>query len=275
MQAQAQMLVGRTSEVEVLDRLLDGVCAGAPRVVAVTGEPGIGKTSLLLHLAGRAEEQDCVVLDGRAAEFERDLPFGLVIDALDAHLQSLDARAFDRLAADELGELSAVFPSLRAVGAAAGRPATVTERFRAHHAVRELIERLAVPRPLVVVLDDLQWSDGASLELVAHLLRRPPEAAVLLALAYRTGRAAPVLAGAVEAAALAGDVELLELGPLASADAERLTGLEDATAQADLYRARSVSSAAIAVRTGPGTSPVPSGAVRPSPRRRARASCRR
>ena len=237
MQAQAQMLVGRTSEVEVLDRLLDGVCAGAPRVVAVTGEPGIGKTSLLLHLARRAEEQDCVVLDGRAAEFERDLPFGLVIDALDAHLQTLDARAFDRLAADELGELSAVFPSLRAVGAAAGRPATVTERFRAHHAVRELIERLAVPRPLVVVLDDLQWSDGASLELVAHLLRRPPEAAVLLALAYRTGRAAPVLAGAVEAAALAGDVELLVLGPLASADAERLTGLEDATAQADLYRA--------------------------------------
>jgi AAA ATPase-like protein len=47
------------------------------------------------------------------------------------------------------------------------------ERHRAHRAVRFLIEQLAASRPVVVALDDLHWADDASLELVAHLLRRP------------------------------------------------------------------------------------------------------
>ena len=156
------------------------------------------------------------MLEGRAAELETELPFGLVVDAFDGYLQALDPRADERLAADELGELGSVFPALRSLGAAAGGPSTAADRFRAHHAVRELIERLAARQPLVLVLDDAHWSDGASVELIAHLLRRRPEAAVMVAAAVRTGQAPPALAATVEAAIRAGQIERLALGPLSA-----------------------------------------------------------
>jgi DNA-binding CsgD family transcriptional regulator/tetratricopeptide (TPR) repeat protein len=209
-----QTLVGRDRELQLLERLLDEARAGSSRFVVIAGEPGIGKSFLLADLARRADTRGCLVLEGRAAELERELPFGLVVDAFDAYLESLDARAFGRLGADDLGELGTVFPSLRALDPGSDPPSTVTERFRAHRAVRELIERLAARQPVVLTLDDLQWSDGASAELIAHLVRRPPEAAVMVAATMRTGRTDATLAGAIEAAARAGDLTQVALGPL-------------------------------------------------------------
>lgn len=181
-------LVGRAIELDLIDRALVEVSAGASRVVVVSGEPGIGKTSLLGELARRADERGCLALVGRATELERDVPFGPVVAAFDAHLAALEPRDYERLATDELGQLAAVFPSLGSLRPdVAGPLSTAAERFRAHHAVRELCERLAARRPLVVVLEDLHWSDGATVELIGHLLRRAPDAAVLVALSFRAG----------------------------------------------------------------------------------------
>ena len=188
----AEALVGREAELALLDRLLDESCAGAYRFVAVTGEPGIGKSALLGELTRRAGERGCLVLEGRATEIERELPFGLAVDTFDAYLESLDAQAYARLAADGLDDLASVFPSLRSLATGSNQPHTATERFRTHYAVRELIERLAGRQPVVLVFDDVHWSDGASLELLGHLLRRPAQAAVLTLVAYRTGRASPL-----------------------------------------------------------------------------------
>ena len=85
---------------------------------------------------------------------------------------------------DVRSELAHVFPSLTAL-AADGVVALQHERYRSHRAVRELLEHLAATQPLVLVLDDLHWADPASVELVGALLRRPPAAPVLLALAVR------------------------------------------------------------------------------------------
>ena len=62
--------------------------------------------------------------------------------------------------------------------------------------MRALLERLAVARPLVLVLDDLHWADSASVELLGALLRRPPAAAVLIALAIVRGGCPSVFGGA-------------------------------------------------------------------------------
>jgi len=136
-------LVGRDRELDVLERLLGEACAGSSRFVAVRGEPGIGKSCLVAELAGRAVAAGCLVLEGRATELERDFPFGLLVDALDGYLASLDARSFDRLGAEELAELASVFPALRSLQPARSGLGTAAERFRAHFAARELIERLA------------------------------------------------------------------------------------------------------------------------------------
>jgi DNA-binding NarL/FixJ family response regulator len=234
----ARQLVGRDEELRLLEGLLEEGCAGAPRFVFVTGEPGIGKTSLLVALARRAEQRGCLTLQGSAAEFERELPFGVVVDAFDEYLGSLEPRAFNRLAAEDLGELAGVFPALRSLDPGSDEPTTASERFRAHRAVRELIERLAAREPLVLVLDDLHWADGASLELLAHLLRRPPAAPVVVAATFRAGQVDRVLEAAIEAALRGGDaVHRIGLGPLAPSDAEALVD-GAGTAELDrLYRA--------------------------------------
>jgi hypothetical protein len=64
--------------------------------VFVTGEPGIGKTHVLAELVRRAEHRGCLVLEGGAAEYEEELPFGVVIDALDAYMESLGRAVVDR-----------------------------------------------------------------------------------------------------------------------------------------------------------------------------------
>ena len=70
-------------------------------------------------------------------------------------------------------------------GAANGPAAGAAERFRYHRAVRALLELLGRERPVALLLDDLHWADDASVELVLHLLRRPPRAPHLLAFALR------------------------------------------------------------------------------------------
>lgn len=205
--------MGRDPELERLELLLDGL-SGAPACLAVEGEPGIGKTHLLGELRRRGDERRMLVLGGTAAEFERDVPFAVWADALDAYVASQDA---DDLAPPEArAELEAILPSL----ASEAQPPPVDERYRTHRAVRALLERIAAGRSLVLVLDDLHWADPASLELVASLLKRPPGGAVLLALGFRTGQAPAPLP-----AALAGPaVQRLQLRPLEEAGMRELLG---------------------------------------------------
>ena len=138
----------------------------------------------MTEIRERARAAGMLVLHGCGVEHERAVPFGVAVDALDL---------------DELP----------------------TERFRAHRAVRALLEDRGRERPLALLLDDLHWADEASLELVLHLLRRPPESAQLLVFAARPGAAAQRL---LEAALGAPGWEPLTLAPLADADAVRLLG---------------------------------------------------
>ncbi len=234
----AHTIAGRDRELELLERLLEAGCAGSPQIVFLTGEPGIGKTTLLAELLRQAELRDCLALKGNAAEFERELPFGLVVDALDEYLEALDPRSFHRLATADLGELAGVFPALRSLDPGSADPRTAAERYRAHGAVRSLIERLAVKQPLVLVLDDLHWADGASLELTWHLLRRPPRARVVVAFGLRRGHADRAIEGEIESAVRRSEsVHRIVLGPLAPADAEMLVKLHEPAERELLYRA--------------------------------------
>ena len=210
------VLLGREKELAGIDRALEGLWRG-PGALVLAGEAGIGKTSLLAELARRAEERGQLVLRARAAEFERDLPFGIFVDALDAYLA--DARDHG---GDQRAELGAIFPSLAGWNE---RGATLAEeRYRSYGAVRRLLEQLAAPRPLVLMLDDAHWADAASVELIAYLLARPARAAVLLAVAIRPGQAPAGLLSALHSAERTGVVERMDLGPLSSADVEALVG---------------------------------------------------
>ena len=108
----AEQLVGRAEELGGLDDALAELAQGRSVAIELVGEPGIGKTRLLAELARRAEERGHLVLSGRAAELERDLPFWVFVDALDEYLQGLEPRRLEFLGDDARAELSHVFPSL-------------------------------------------------------------------------------------------------------------------------------------------------------------------
>ncbi|HST38383.1 MAG TPA: AAA family ATPase, partial [Conexibacter sp.] len=179
-------LLGRDVEIAALEGALADVGGGGQRLLAITGEAGIGKSALLDHAAVRSAADGLLVLAARAAEHERDVPFGLVVDALDDHVETLGAARLATLGP----ELEAVLPAVATH--AETRPtepsAIPWERFRIHRALRGLLELLGRERPLALLLDDVQWADEATVELLLHLLRRPPRVPFLLVFALRPGR---------------------------------------------------------------------------------------
>ena len=222
--------VGRQAELDQLERALDTLAEGAPAFISAEGEPGIGKTRLLAELRERADARGHVVLAGSAAEFERDVPFGVWADALDAYVAAQELEEGEEWNAALLDELAGVLPSLRRAGREPDS-GLADERYRAHRAARTLLERLAEAGGLVLVLDDLHWADTASVELLAALLRRGPEAPVLLAFAFRRGQASERLSGALAVPSLL----RIGLEQLSQAQAAELLGDVDASAVADIY----------------------------------------
>ena len=231
----AEHLVGRADELRALDQALAELDRGASTTVQLVGEPGIGKTRLLAELAARAEERKYLVLSGSASELERDLPFWVFVDALDEYVEGLEPDRFEALGVDVRRELAQVFPSLARFTA----PNATTfqdERYRIHRAVRELIERLTATKPLVLLLDDFHWADSGSVELLGALLRQPPDAAVLIAVAVRPRQMPERLSAMLERAHRLTNTLRLEPGALTRGEADELLGPADnGTAASRLY----------------------------------------
>ena len=213
-------LVGRAGECEAIAGALRALSARPGAVVAFEGEPGIGKSLLLGHLAAMATADGTTVLRARATEFEADLPYALWTEALDAHLADAGERRLSRLGVADAGALGGVLPAL---SARVDEPAA-SDRHRTHRALRDLLERLAAPRPLVLCLDDVHWADPASIDALAALVHRPPSAPVLLAIAAREGQTSPALVAALSAATAEARVTRLILAPLSEAEAAELVG---------------------------------------------------
>ncbi len=223
-------LVGRVRELAEIEAALGRLADGEPWLMQIVGEPGIGKSRLLAELCRRGEDRGYLVLDGRAAEFEQDVPFGLIVDALNDYLGSLAPAILRALDDELLAELGSVFPSLARHGVTGTARGEGIGRYRLHYAIRGVLERLAARQPMLLALDDVHWADAASVEVLTHLLRRF-RGALLTAVSYR-----PVptrLLSALEAAARGGDGTRVELAPLTTAQVRRLLrpDVDDATSR--------------------------------------------
>ncbi|WP_218825687.1 helix-turn-helix transcriptional regulator [Streptosporangium subroseum] len=149
-------LLGRQAECEALDRLLTAVRAGQSRTLVIRGEAGVGKSALLEHLTESAS--GCRVVRVAGVQSEMELAF--------AALHSLCAPMLDLL--DGLPG-----PQRDALGTAFGlRAGPVPDRLLVGMAVLSLLAAAADERPLVCVIDDAQWLDHASAQVLAFLGRR-------------------------------------------------------------------------------------------------------
>lgn len=218
----ASGFVGRAAELGAFDAALTALEAGTPRAIEVVGPAGIGKSRLLSELGTRADARGHVVLSGSGAELEQDLPYWVFVDALDDHVDGLETRRLDRLDAATRSELGQLLPAL--ADSVAAPDTALDERYRTHRAARLLLEQLAMPKPLVLLLDDFHWADPASTDLLSALLRRPPAAGVLIALAARPTQLPTRLATALERAHRAGLLARVELPPLTREETRELVG---------------------------------------------------
>ena len=132
----------------------------------------------------------------------------------------------------ELADLAVALPAIARITGLT--PAAAVERHRVARAVRALLARLAAARPVTLLLDDVHWADPASADVVALLVHRPPEGAVLLALAARAGRAQG-LEARLENAVRHRTAEVIEVGPLSRGAADALMRGVGSTARARLY----------------------------------------
>jgi DNA-binding CsgD family transcriptional regulator/tetratricopeptide (TPR) repeat protein len=214
-------LVGRRDVLDEFSRLLNSIDDGMFILTGLAGEPGAGKTRLLAELAAGAEDRGLLTLWGRAAEFEQELPFGAVVDALDDQLEKISDELPDRLGTPAVSQLATVFPALYANDPDDPGPRTADSglgRYGVYRAIRRLLEELAEPAGLALILDDLHWADEASIELLDHLVRHRPNGRVLTVVAHRPAQASPRLAALMESA------PQIRVSPLNEAEVEEFLG---------------------------------------------------
>jgi DNA-binding CsgD family transcriptional regulator len=166
-------LLEREREIAALERLLDRARESRGAVVLIEGPAGIGKTRLLA--ATRERACGMPVLGARCSELEREFSFGTVRQLLEPLTRDSDQRA--RL-------LAGAGAAAEGVLGAPGGDAEGT--FAVLHGLYWATLNLAEERPVLIAIDDLQWSDRPSLRFVAYLAARLEDAPVLVAASVRT-----------------------------------------------------------------------------------------
>src|SRR4051812_37454755 len=173
-----QPLIERDVELGVLGNAVRRLAGGGSGVVVLEAAPGLGKTALLDHAATLAAGAGCLVRRAGPGPLERYFSFGVVRALLEAPLRDASGSERARL----LDGAAAAAGALLLDGKAPGRgpPMLVA------HSVLWLCSALAERRPLALVVDDAQWADRSSLEVLAYLARRVEDLPLLILIGARS-----------------------------------------------------------------------------------------
>ncbi len=226
--AASSVFVGRADERDRLDTALQAVVTGERRVVMISGEPGIGKTSLSVASAGAWFDAGAVVLYGRCDE---DL--GIPYQAWAELLVHLVRHAPEEMLAEHVDVRGSVLARLapelarRAAGAHVPSSDAASERYLLFGAVVDLLARVSAVAPVVLVLDDLHWADRPTIQLLRHVVSGEAPRRLLVIATFRDSDLTSdhPLAEALASLHRESGVERLALSGLGAADL--LTLLED------------------------------------------------
>ena len=172
--------VGRVDELATLRALLEGAERGEGAFVLLTGEPGAGKTRLVRELAQAAAESGVLVCYG-ASDAAVTVPYQPIREWFEFILRVCDPDALAGCVGDAAGELARIAPGFSA-RAVEDVPA---DRYLLQTAVADFLRRLGGLRPLLLVAEDIHWSDGETLSLLTRLARAVPEARIVVVATFR------------------------------------------------------------------------------------------
>jgi eukaryotic-like serine/threonine-protein kinase len=219
-------LIGRERELEELQRACRRAFRGEVVVLQLHGDPGVGKTSLVEVFFSELEHDGrTVILKGRC--FEREsVPYRAVdslMDSLTSYLCSLGEVEASGLLPTDIQTLARLFPVLKRLDAVATDdgggddiPDRQVLRLRAFQALKKLLSNLSDQCQLVIWLDDLQWSDVDSAELISEILHPLELQRMFFLASYRTGEHAllPELERALSSSRRENSRETISVEPL-------------------------------------------------------------
>jgi TOMM system kinase/cyclase fusion protein len=191
--------VGRDHEMALLKERWDRCCQGSGQAILLTGEPGIGKSRLARELASAASKDGAACLEGRCAEYSRQSPLRPIIDMVERRVglgrEQSDAERASRLSQflerHELGPSEAMVVLGALLGVAVqgaeslARYVPDKRRELTFETLLSLFLEQTERRPVLLLLDDLQWADASTLELVSQLADAAPGARLCLLMTAR------------------------------------------------------------------------------------------
>ncbi len=163
---QVSRLFGRDRERLKLTAILDAACGGTGGLALLSGEAGLGKTSLVLETGQRAQELEMRVATGSGYDLSTTPPYGPWIEILQ---EALD---LDQQIPIDISNRS--------------EPWTSASQEELFQRTREVLHKAATVDPLLIILDDAHWADQASLDLLRFLARTLHQAPVALVVSYRS-----------------------------------------------------------------------------------------
>jgi DNA-binding SARP family transcriptional activator len=217
-------LIGRETEWSVLARAWKAARSGSGGVVVVEGEPGMGKSRLVEEFLRWVGAEGGMGLHGRGVDARGGFPYASTVEIL---RQALDAPGLAGAAPEWLTEVTRLLPELRQRFPAlpeAVASGDSTEVSRLFEGIAQVLLNLAAESPLLAVLEDLQWFDPESCNLVRYLIRRMEAAPVLWVVTVTPGeleREAPS-ARLLRVLRARTNIQVLSLAPLTDAQVEQM-----------------------------------------------------
>jgi ATP/maltotriose-dependent transcriptional regulator MalT len=236
--------VGRDVELGRIEDALARATSGRPQIVIVRGEAGIGKTRLIGEAVDRARAAGSPILHGGCLDLEGEgLPYLPLVEALRSFVRTVPADRALELLGPAQADLGALVPEIAGLGrggpasvglegladrAAAAREETPVDRARLFERILGFLARLGSEEPVLAVVEDVQWIDPATHDLITFLVRNVTTERLVAVITCRTDDLPPghpVLGWLAELSRAPGAVRL-DLGRLSRDDVERqLTAL--------------------------------------------------
>ena len=190
------IIVGRDEELSRIERALDAAATGQPTLVVVRGEAGIGKSRLVLEAIERARAAGAPILHGACLELGGDgLPHLPLVEALRGLVRDTPPDRLGELLGPARADLAALLPDLAMPGAGDGSapspPASASDRARLFERLLGFLGRLGADAPALAVVEDVQWIDPSTRDLITFLARNVTTERVVTLLTCRTDDLAP------------------------------------------------------------------------------------
>lgn len=220
-------LVGRQREMAFLGKAVERALAGGPRVVMIGGEAGVGKSRLVDAVIGGSpgahpSHRDCLVLRGNCYEEYRGLPYGPIHEILERAVTQVDLPRLP-LPAAHAEALMMLLPGRFQVRGTPPEVATGDSGERQRCLMAAVAHLLsALPKPLVLVVEDLHWADEAAVLLLAFLARHPSLSKTAIIVTARTESMPGDTAQMLRQLQREGRLALLDLPRLDRADVDAL-----------------------------------------------------